>query len=61
MMQAEEAKEARHSLVWTNVCKELDYRISCVEQQLRTCIPEDLTFLQRDLKIREIEHRHLLD
>ena len=60
MMNAEEAKEARHSLVWDSICKEIDFRISSIEVKLRNCTPEDLTCYQRDLKRWE-EFRKLPD
>ena len=47
-MSLEKAKELRNTDIWKEVCRELDYRISMLAQQLRICSLEEV----RDKQIR---------
>lgn len=53
MMTLEEAQEARHSLVWKNVCKELDYRKDILRELLLRCNAEELDSIQTKIRLYE--------
>lgn len=53
MMTLEQAQEIRNSLLWKTIQKEIDYRISCANNGLRTCTPENLFGLQDKIKVYE--------
>ena len=50
MMNLEQAQETRNSVIWKNVCIELDYRIYAKLNELKNCAMEEVVNLQRDIK-----------
>jgi len=53
MMTLEQAQEIQSSLYWKYVQNELDYRISCIVNRLRTCNKDELDELQNDIQMLE--------
>jgi len=54
MMTEEQAQEVRNSIVWKNICNEIDYRISALINELVKCDVEDLKNIQRDIRQLEV-------
>lgn len=52
-MDVEKAKEIHSSVLWEQVCEEVDTRIKSLEQSLRSCLPSDLEKIQIQIKIWE--------
>jgi hypothetical protein len=49
----EKAKEIHSSVLWAEICLEIDGRIKSLESRLRTCSPEDLQKIQLEINIWE--------
>lgn len=45
-MNVEQAKELHSSVLWEELCKEIDNRIKFEEGKLRSCLPEQLKYIQ---------------
>ena len=52
-MSEEQAKEIRNSLIWEQVVGEIDYRIECATQRLRTCKEDELRNIQKAIQLWE--------
>lgn len=52
-MTREEAIQLRDSPLWAAVCAELDTRIESVIYRLKTCNPEDLPSVQKEMRLLE--------
>jgi hypothetical protein len=49
----EKAKEIHSSVLWEQVCQEVDFRIKSLESKLRICSKEDLEKVQLEIQIWE--------
>ena len=45
-MNADTARELRHSILWKEVVAEIDKKVVCENMKLRTCSPEELGAIQ---------------
>lgn len=52
-MDVEKAKEIHSSQIWTEVCAELDLWIRSEELKLRSCVPEQLSNIQKVIETLE--------
>jgi hypothetical protein len=52
-MDIEKAKEIHSSVLWEQVCTEVDVRIKSLESKLRTCTPAELEKVQLEIQIWE--------
>jgi hypothetical protein len=52
-MDIEKAKEIHSSVLWEEVCKEIDFRIRGLERKLRSVGRDDLEGVQLEIKIWE--------
>lgn len=52
-MELDKAKEIHSSVLWEQVCQEVDVRIKSLESKLRTCSKEDLEKVQLEIQIWE--------
>jgi hypothetical protein len=52
-MNIETAKEIHVSLLWEEICKELDERINKLVVSLRKCTPETLSIIQAKIATLE--------
>ena len=60
-MTKDQAVEIKNSTAWSYINNEIEYRISLKVNQLRTCTPQDLLLLQKELTLLEEFHRLLDD
>jgi len=49
----EKAKEIHSSVLWEQVCSEIDVRLKALESRLRTCTPLELERLQLEIQVWE--------
>jgi len=49
----EKAREIHSSVLWEQVCVEIDGRIKALESELRVCTPESLGRVQLEIQIWE--------
>jgi hypothetical protein len=52
-MNIEKAKEIHSSVLWEQVCTEVDVRLKALESRLRTCTPSELERIQLEIQIWE--------
>jgi hypothetical protein len=52
-MDIEKAKEIHSSVIWEQVCLEIDSRIKSLESRLRTCQPTELERIQLEIQVWE--------
>jgi hypothetical protein len=52
-MNIEKAKEIHSSVLWEQVCLEIDSRLKALESRLRTCTVSELERLQLEIQVWE--------
>ena len=50
-MNIEQAKELKNTILWTELCKEIDTYITFEMSKLINCKPEELTDIQGRIKV----------
>lgn len=53
MLNAEKAKEIHSSENWTHICDEIDYRIQCELQTLKSAPIEKVPMIQQKIQVLE--------
>lgn len=53
MMNLDQAREVKHSMLWTYVTDEIKFRIDCLLKDLKACKPEELIGIQTELNTWE--------
>jgi hypothetical protein len=56
-MNIEQAKELRQTILWEEVCKELDMYIHGEMEKLKSCSTEELKAVQRTIRTLEMVKR----
>ena len=52
-MELDKAKEIHSSVLWEEVCKEIDVIVKAFEAELRTCSKDDLEKVQLKIQVWE--------
>jgi hypothetical protein len=53
MMSVERAKEVKASILWADVCEEINKQIHYLTQRLRSCTRDELEGIQREINAHE--------
>ena len=49
-MTPEEASDLSASIIWSDLCKEIDLKVASLKNQLVVCKPDELVRLQESIK-----------
>jgi hypothetical protein len=53
MMNLDRAKELQSSLLWADICEEINIKIFHLAETLKTCKAEDLVNIQKEIRVYE--------